>query len=100
MLNVGVEWELEGDRLCSFSLYLMYIKCAGQLSLSSVCFMFRLDVRKKVFFTIRVMRHWNRLPRDVVNVPSLDTSSVRLDGARSNLIKLYMSLLNAGSWTR
>ena len=41
----------------------------------------RLNIRKKVFFTIRVVRQWNRLPRDVVDAPSLDTLKVRLDGA-------------------
>ena len=45
----------------------------------------RLDIRKK-FFMLRVVRHWPRLLREVVNAPSLETSKVRLDGALSNLI--------------
>ena len=44
-----------------------------------------MDIRKK-FFTIRVVRHWNRLPRDVVDAPSLETFKVRLDQALGNLI--------------
>ncbi|KAK4832624.1 hypothetical protein QYF61_024605 [Mycteria americana] len=46
---------------------------------------FRLDIRKKVFM-MRVAKHWNRLPRDVVDAPSLETFKARLDGALSNLI--------------
>jgi len=46
---------------------------------------FRLDIRKK-FFTLRVVKHWNRLPREVIDAPSLETFKVRLDKALSNLV--------------
>ncbi|KFQ94216.1 hypothetical protein Y956_04551, partial [Nipponia nippon] len=46
---------------------------------------FRLDIRKK-FFTMRVLRHWNRLPREAVDVPSLEIFKARLNGALSNLV--------------
>ncbi|KAK4818443.1 hypothetical protein QYF61_013130, partial [Mycteria americana] len=52
--------------------------------------------RHKNFFTVRVLKHWNRFPREVVDAPSLETFKVRLDGALSNLIQLKMSLLIAG----
>jgi len=35
---------------------------------------------KKNFFTVDVVRHWHRLPREVVDAPSLETLKVRLDG--------------------
>jgi len=56
---------------------------------------FRLDIRKK-FFAVRVGKHWHRLPRQVVDVPSLETFKARLDGALSNVIWLKMSLLISG----
>ena len=46
---------------------------------------FRLDIRKKSS-TVRVVRHWNRLPSDVVDAPSLETFKVRLDQALGNLM--------------
>jgi len=45
----------------------------------------RLAIRKKLF-TMRVVRHWNRLPREVVAAPSLEVFRARLDGALCNLV--------------
>jgi len=46
---------------------------------------FRLNIRKK-FFTMRVVEHWNRLPREAVAAPSVEVFKARLDGALSNLV--------------
>jgi len=46
---------------------------------------FRLDMRKK-FFIIKVVKHWNMLPRDVVGTPSLEIFKFRMDWILSNLI--------------
>jgi len=35
---------------------------------------------------MRVVKHWCRLPREVVDAPSLATFKARLNGALSNLI--------------
>ena len=48
---------------------------------------FRLDIRKK-FFTVRVVKQSSRFPKEVVDVPSLDTFTVMLSQALSNLIEL------------
>ena len=46
---------------------------------------FRLDVRGK-FFTRRVVRCWNGLPREAVDAPSLEVFKARLDGAMGSLV--------------
>jgi len=45
----------------------------------------RLDIRKK-FFTMRVVKHWNRLPREAVAAPSQAVFRARLDVALSSLV--------------
>jgi len=92
--------RLRGDLTAAFQ----YIKRAymkdGEGSFTRVCSdrtrsnnfklkegTFRLNTRKK-FFTMRVVRHWNGLPREVVDAPSLETFKGRLDGALSNLVWL------------
>jgi len=55
---------------------------------------FRLDIGKK-FFPVRVVKHWNRLPREPVAAPSLAVFKARLDGALSTLVWWKMSLLMA-----
>ena len=47
---------------------------------------FRLDIRKH-FFMERVVKHWNRLPREVVDAPSLALFKWHLDNALNN--RLY-----------
>ena len=45
---------------------------------------YRLDVVE--IFTQRVVRCWNKLPREVVDAPSLEVSKARLDGTLGYLI--------------
>jgi len=53
-----------------------------------------LDIRKK-FFTVIVVRYWNRLPREVVDAPFLETFKVRLDQALQTF-----SLLSGSPFSR
>jgi len=46
---------------------------------------FQLNVRKN-FFTLRVMDHWNRLPREVVDSSSLDIFKTHLEEVLCNLL--------------
>ena len=53
---------------------------------------FRLGSRKK-FFTQRVVTHWNRFPREVVDAPSLEAFKARLDVALGSLVK-WLAILH------
>ena len=48
---------------------------------------FRLDIEKK-FFILNVVKHWNSLPRELVEALSLETFKVRSGQAPRNLIQL------------
>jgi len=41
---------------------------------------------RKNFFTVTVMEHWNRLPREVVESPSLEIFKTRLDNVLCGLL--------------
>ena len=46
---------------------------------------FVLDIRKH-FFTERVVKHWNRLPREVIDASSLSVFVRHLDNAFNNML--------------
>jgi len=86
--------RLWGDLIAAFQ----YLKGPGDRSFSRACCdrtrgsgfklkegRFRLGISKKCF-TMRMVKHWHRLPREVVDAPPLEAFKARLDGALSNLI--------------
>ena len=46
---------------------------------------FSLDIRRK-FFTQQVVTHWNKLPKEVVNAPSLEAFKARLNVSLGSLV--------------
>jgi len=57
---------------------------------------FRLNMRKN-FFTLKVMEHGTRLPREAVESPSLEIFKTHLDKVLCSL--LWVTLLGQGGWT-
>ena len=51
---------------------------------------------RRNFFTQRVVTHWNRLPKDVVDAPSLEALKGRLDVALGSLVWWLVTLHRAG----
>ena len=89
--------RLQGDLVAAFQYINGAYKQDGDRLFSKACsdrtrcsifklkkIRFRLDIRK-TFFTIRMVRHWNGLPREVVDAPSLEVFKARLDRAFNNL---------------
>ena len=100
--------RLQGDLIATFQYLKTSFKKGGERLFSRACSdrtsgndfklkggRFRVDIRK-TFYRVRGVKHWNRLPREMVDAPSLEAFKARLDGALSNLIQLKMSLLIAG----
>jgi len=56
-----------------------------------------LNIRRK-FFTQRVVMHRNRLPKEVVDAPSLEAFKARLDVALGSLVWWLAMLRIAGGW--
>jgi len=53
---------------------------------------------RKNFFPLRVTEHWNRLPREVVESPSLEIFKTRFDKVLYSL--LWVTLPRQEGWTK
>jgi len=53
------------------------------------------NIRRK-FFTQRVVTHWNRLSKEVLDAPSLEAFKARLDVALGSLVCWLATLHIAG----
>ncbi|KAK4813354.1 hypothetical protein QYF61_026650 [Mycteria americana] len=92
-LGKGLEPKADGERLRDLGLFsLEKRRLRGDLIALYNCLKggcregrFRLDMRK-FYFTERVVQHWNRLPREVVESPSLGVFKSRLDEVLRDMV--------------
>ncbi|KAK4807527.1 hypothetical protein QYF61_003316 [Mycteria americana] len=92
-LGKGLEHKADGERLRELGLFsLEKRRLRGDLIALYNCLKggcregrFRLDIRK-FFFTERVIKRWNRLPREVVESPSLEVFKSRLDEVLRDMV--------------
>jgi len=89
--------RLRGDLIAAFQYVKEDYKKAGEGLFTRTCSdrtrgnssklnkgRFRLD--RKKFFTLMVVRHWHRFPKDAMDAPSLAVFKAGLDGALSSLV--------------
>ncbi|KAK4812143.1 hypothetical protein QYF61_000984 [Mycteria americana] len=97
-LGKGLKHKSDGERLRDLGLFsLQKMRLRGDLSTLYNCLKggcrelhqgrFRLDIRK-FYFTERVIKHWDRLPREVVESPSLEVFKSRLDEVLRDMMYL------------
>lgn len=48
--------------------------------------------------TVKMVRHWHRLPRLVVGSPSLEVFTSQLDAVKSNVLYLSWGGVGRGHW--
>ncbi|KAK4825054.1 hypothetical protein QYF61_023058 [Mycteria americana] len=93
-LGKGLEHKADGERLRDLGLFsLEKRRLRGDLIALYSCLKggcregrFRLDIGK-FYFTERVVQHWNRLPRAVVESPSLGVFKSRLDEVLRDMVR-------------
>jgi len=52
--------------------------------------------RRRKFFVQRVVTHWNRLPKEIADAPSLEAFKTRLDVALDSLFQWLATLPMVG----
>ena len=82
-MSVGLEHLPYGDRLRELELFSLEKRRLQGVLKPAIQF---LKETYGKFYTVKVLRHWNRLPSEVVGAPSLEAFKTRLGRALSNLV--------------